>query len=789
MDAKLLIESLTREGRLQEARRVGEDAIAADPHDSGALEALVNVYLDIETQCINNGVTCYLPDIGHRLDELIAQMTAGDKARRRHERMQLSLLPGYAEINGIEQLSARDGHEREAYDKARALYISGTLSPRFHEIYATILYRWARVAMTDPSSRPVREVLYEYLGVPLPKPSRLHSLMLRLAVRSARKYPDFNFTRFFDLWNPRTLRNDDIVDPDGKYSLAAAAFELVIDSDNAHEFPDLLGHIKAPAQQRMAIVREAFATLVGRHIKGGDTCRAIGLLELYGSHTALHASDVNHSRLLSLALKVMDGEDMWRFVNFFVNWDTTLFRQADFESTPGRDGVPAKPLATRAQNRCFAALKADTARHEHMLAAVLRSFDNIAAQSPTHHDELGARRRAMIMSWMDQDNEAIERMSAMAADGHRSPSFWLDFSEMVPTRKLKMGLLALGILQHIDNPVPADDEDMAHLRLSLAQLMHAEGNDNCAATELSLCSHVAEPMARYGAIKSVLNPSACPNYNNEIEYHRLAVEALALIYRHIKSQVLTVIKHSDRNITLAGSNDPPILVDSVLWPLLDRVAPGDSIEVKRSGSTVLMARPVTAEPYNSLSAHYAIVLADNMLQCADRPEPMKCDCKLPPEGTAVIGRTYLDSELNCRVANAAAISRAEALRHFKHATVAVTCSGGMMTGGQDGPDFEIADNPALPGELRQVYYYKDRRGRACAIEVLPAPQNAKCDAIKDVSGKLTLNRDGNARVRDVEIPAHLVSEAGVEDNTFVTTRAVYNPATGRWQALKITTYT
>ena len=176
MDANLLIDSLAREGRLQEARRVGEEAVAADPHDDAALSALVGVYLEIESQCISTGVTCYLAEIDRRLDELIASMADGEMERRRHERLRLAQQPGYDELSRLEALSARDGYEQEAYEKAHAMFVAGNMSPGLHEIYATIIYRYARVAMTDPSSRPVRSLLFEYLGLPVRKPSRVHSL-------------------------------------------------------------------------------------------------------------------------------------------------------------------------------------------------------------------------------------------------------------------------------------------------------------------------------------------------------------------------------------------------------------------------------------------------------------------------------------------------------------------------------------------------------------------------------------------------------------------------------------
>lgn len=791
-DAKRLIENLVRDGRLQEARRVGEEAVAADPHDDGALEALVGLYLELEAQCISSGVTGYLDEIGRRLDELIGSMSrGGDKARRRHERLRLSMVPGYDRVAELEELSARDGHESEAYSAAKEMFASGEMSPAFYEIYGTIIYRYARVVMTEASSVPVRKLLFEYLGLPLVKPSRLHSLMLRLAVRCARKYPDFNFTRFFDLWNPRTLRPDDMAGAEGHMSLAATAFELVIDSDGAYEFPALLERVKATAARRMAIVREAFAALVSRQIKAGDTSRAIDLLELYGRHGAVHASDASHSRLLSLALRVMDGDEMWRFVAFFINWDSRLLRPADFEPVTTAGGETVQPLAARAFNRVFAALRADVGRHAHLLDRVLEAFDAVSASKAGMADELTARRRAMLLAWMERDDEALERMSAMAMEGRRSAAFWLDFSDMAPSRQLQTALLALGALRLDDEG--RDDADRDALRLRLARLLHAAGDDDAAATELDRISMAAEPLPAYGAVKSAIGADATPNYSNELLYHRLAADALAMIYRRVESERLSVIERRDNVIVAVGSAGLPALIDSVLWPLLSRLEPGGNVEVKRTSGGIVMARSVDGEPYSSLDARYGIMLVGGRVQCAGRPEPVPCDEAAAAVGEPVKVRVYLDAEGCARCVGATVVPMAEARRHFDHVTAAIYAVDGStvkLSAGEGLPQFETpADvvEPGAAGSLREIYYYVDTRGAAHVVASSRPGLDVRCDALRQVSGRLALCPDGTATVRDVEVPSSLLKLIALSDNTFVSGMAVYTPE--GWQAISLDPYT
>lgn len=776
MDKVEVIEKLRRDGNLQEARRVGEEAVAADPNDGDVLSALVSVYLDIETMCVTNKVTCYLDEIGRRLDELLSMLNDGDRARSRHRKLQMSLLPGYEQIVQLETLSARDGHEREAYAAARSMFSKGFLSPGLYEIYGTIIYRYARVAMTESSSRPVKHLLTEYLSLPMPRPSRLHSLMLRLAVRCARKYSDFKFDRFLALWDPALFRTDDTLPTGSHNSLASAAMELVIDSESAHLFPDLLNRINAPVDRRLTIVREAFDSIVTRCVKSGDNQRAIDLLDLYSIHATLHASCPHHSHLLALALKVMDGDEVWRFVQFFVDWNAQLFRKEDFKQTVLPGGQMLQSLARRSLNRCFSAIKADNSRHSHLLARVIEIFDSVERLMPDGLDEIGHRRRAMMLNWLNFENEAVERMCYMARQGHCSSAFWHDFAMMTADKSCKIGLLALGLLSGDEN---APDRDYVELRLSMAQQLHIQGDDDGAVTELDACREVAEPMARYGAIRMTIAPDAKPNYDNQLLYHSLAAEALAMIYSNIPTEKRSVISREENLIVAACASESPVMLDTVIWPILRELSPGDNVELKREGDSVVMVRPIGGSPYASLIHKYGIVLNNSTIQCAGRPAPIHCEPVGLKVSTPVSLSLYIDAEQQYRATDIKAAPRQDVLDRFDQLVAAVYHVDNQkvsLSAGPQGPWIELnRDNQELKiGSLIRVTYFKDTRGKIFVIDSCHISQDIDCEAITVVSGCLEGDVSGY-RVRNVVIPGYLVSEAGVTNHTMVKCRAVVTP--------------
>ena len=62
------------------------------------------------------------------------------------------------------------------------------------------IYRYMKANMELMSSQEARTLLACYMKMGLDKPSLLHSLMLNVALRMAKRFPDFQFDRFFDMW-------------------------------------------------------------------------------------------------------------------------------------------------------------------------------------------------------------------------------------------------------------------------------------------------------------------------------------------------------------------------------------------------------------------------------------------------------------------------------------------------------------------------------------------------------------------------------------------------------------
>lgn len=62
------------------------------------------------------------------------------------------------------------------------------------------IYHYLKANVENMESQEARTLLACYIKMELEKPSLLHSLMLSVALRMAKRFTDFNFARFFDMW-------------------------------------------------------------------------------------------------------------------------------------------------------------------------------------------------------------------------------------------------------------------------------------------------------------------------------------------------------------------------------------------------------------------------------------------------------------------------------------------------------------------------------------------------------------------------------------------------------------
>lgn len=112
--------------------------------------------------------------------------------------------------NDVEILKA-DGHDQvQETDEQRLRYNATQMGwSIYNRLNAGVVEEQGQAMPI--SSLEVRKLLAQYLKIEgIERPSLLHSLMLLVVLRKYASLPDFDFTAFFRLWNPESLRPEDL---------------------------------------------------------------------------------------------------------------------------------------------------------------------------------------------------------------------------------------------------------------------------------------------------------------------------------------------------------------------------------------------------------------------------------------------------------------------------------------------------------------------------------------------------------------------------------------------------
>lgn len=769
--------------------------------------ALFDVYCDIAEQCMATGVMSYMKGLADRMAELLSDIDDGGHSRRRYESLLKLQQPYGREIAAASALSRRAGHESEAYDAVRRIGVPlHQLGRQLHEDAGWIIYRFMKASADRLTSVQMRGLLRDYLLLENPRPSALHSAVLRIAAKFARTAPEFNFCKFFMMWQPRYITADDAVTAhvgDRRVpSLLSVVVETMLDSDAVAELPELLGLVKLPPAVIMEVIREGFFRKIIDCYRSGDSATALDFIDIYIAHCSLHAASEWHSRILSVALKILRGGQAGRLPEFLVAWDSDYFRDEDFVA----DIPAARPLAVRALKHCFDAVRLDVTRYNSLLPRLIDVFADVASR--VTDNEWIYRKRALMLAWSGHAGMAVGEFRRMAVAGVGGFYFWLDFSEAVEDRDVKIGLLSKALL------AAADERQAAAGRLTMAQLLHFAGLDDRAAVELDAYAlQCAEPLARYRAVRSTLGDAVAGYADNRTFYLQASARADEFVYADVPTAAMSVIHVSGSALTLTDGRGSVLGIDAGLLPPGTPVETGSNLALKflaRDGEPprVLSVTVAGGDAYEALPLRvgYAAGIGTDgaaLVYCGSNAEPVEVHGV--PEGAYVRFRSYTDGGRRQGVAPVV-IDAPAAWRHFRHRTVAVCdldCNRGMallaVAPGMSGSEIPLAmtGEDIAVGDLIEITYYVrlcgDGGHMIVPLVCRDAAEDRGVTVVKRVSGELKLSPGGSAGfVRDVRVPAELLLSAGVEADMYVSVGAVLMPRAGsepeHWRAFSVSPY-
>lgn len=478
------IYNLRREGNLDEAKKRAEEILKEDNTDTDVWKAYAWTMIDICKREQQQGnvegarqIVDYLSGLHFdtQYDEFAETLV------RKIQQLKLSVNPYFAQIQEAKELS-QNGNNDRAWEILTQLAAAGNLPVEVHESFGWTIYRYLRDHISSLSSVQVRTQLRDYIRLQNERPSNLHSQILNFALNYSKQDDNFKLIAFLRLWGPNNLRNndfDDSRDKDGHTipSLMSRIARAIVNYPSAEiqEFIDLLPRRK---DDFIEMLREHFFWKIYRSSENGVTSATWDNFEQYLDFFATAPASIWHSKILSLAERVMKENNTYRFYDFFKRWNPEKMRSADWEEEKGDNGETYKPLAVKSLKKTKEALEALSDEQMGDLQWLIDLYGVAVEKFPD--DDWNIRSKALLHLRAGQLPKARSIYKDLCLKMGEKYYIWSEFADCWKEPNIKISLLCKAL------SLEKNEDFIGKIRLELArQLIKAKKFEN-AAVELNL---------------------------------------------------------------------------------------------------------------------------------------------------------------------------------------------------------------------------------------------------------------------------------------------------------------
>ena len=429
------ITALRKSGQLEAAYQMALSELQADPSNAWSQMAMFWVLRD---RCLNE----YIPQ--QRQDDFMKTLVQMER-----------LLPTMMDNQGIgqkayEALSRRLNPRTEAIAKAAQLaktnataayqqvanYIKQPtdFTPACQEELGWILFHYLKEKQSDLTSIEIRTLLRDYMNLSNPRPSMLHSNILNIANHFAVSHRDFNFYRFFLMWNPLLLRKEDYhkqqFNDKEIPSLVVRVCRTLVETDAAYDIDELHQKLRLKKPVVVSLLCEpAFWQLIQLQ-KADDTHAFFEKLAYYAQRFAAAGPSKWHSKHLELAVRCMVEAESWRFVPYFRTWKAENLSPFDWKEQTDEQGYTHKPLAPTAIKKSFECLKNMSKKDPEQLDWLGQLYECLLTKNPD--DEWAPRQRAMLYVWQQKYDQALQIYRQLVLQKSEKYYIWSEMAACVP---------------------------------------------------------------------------------------------------------------------------------------------------------------------------------------------------------------------------------------------------------------------------------------------------------------------------------------------------------------------
>ena len=483
------IYALRREGDLDGARQMAEELIKSGDADYDVWKAYAWTLIDICKRCQQNGETQaaisyanYLVGLSKKRFEPKASIDEfAETLVRSIKTLSLSVNPYYSQIQEAKELS-HNGDNDKAWEILSQLSKNGNLPVEAHDSYGWVIYRYLKDHYKSMTSEQVRGQLRDYIVLKNERPSLLHSQILNFALNYSKEDENFKLIAFLRLWGPENLREEDFndsVDKDGKTisSLMSRIARSVVNYDqkDIQEFVSLLPTRK---EDFIDLLKDHFFWKIYHSTEGNISSDTWTLFDQYLDFFPDAPASASHSKVLSLAERIMKDENTYRFYGFFMKWNPEKLRSVDWQEEKGENGETYKPLAVKSIKKAKEAISSLSQEQVGDLQWLIDLYGVAITKFPD--DDWNIRSKALLHLQAGQLDEARAIYKDLCLKMGDKYYIWQEFANCWDDNAIKVALLCKAI------SLEKNEDFIGKIRLELARQLILAGKPDNAAIELSL---------------------------------------------------------------------------------------------------------------------------------------------------------------------------------------------------------------------------------------------------------------------------------------------------------------
>lgn len=472
---------LRKGGRLDEAYRVATDWLKAKPKDPWRQLALFWVLRDLCKQAYANRQVTeagrYLEQMGAFLPTLPDTKGAAEKA---YQALFAQTQPDYPLIQSASQRSQED--PLGAFERVQGCYTRyERIHPSLHESLGWILYRYLKQQRELLPSLSMRKALALYLKLSNPRPSRLHSLFLSFALQYSRDHGELRLHPFFLLWDPAKLQPEDLLpsylNNTAYPSLLDQVLQRIVPSLTAEQVGELIGRLPFSQAQSLDYVRQAYLSHLLVLSRGDDRDALWRAFNQYLEVIPCEVPSKAHTGVLLLARRLMQGDEGWRFLRFWLRWGVEGFEEGDWLATTDSQQKRQPAVVEVVGQHALAQLEGAAQRNPELLTRMGDGLRAVAARiRPNDWALVGL---ASIARWQGDVAGAIAQYKLLLLDHREDYRYWLALAQLVKDRPETHVAVCCKTLTLESDPARIGD-----LRLDLAQSLLQMGQSAEALVEL-----------------------------------------------------------------------------------------------------------------------------------------------------------------------------------------------------------------------------------------------------------------------------------------------------------------